>query len=86
MFEWIGRKFYALWTNIKFITIFEYQGGVIFRIGKFRKNILKGIHWTIPFFGRFKIANNNPETFKITAVTIISTKNLAVTISVFIEC
>jgi regulator of protease activity HflC (stomatin/prohibitin superfamily) len=85
MFEWLGNKFDVFWTNVKFITVYEYQEGVIYRNGKFRKHIHKGLHPRIPFLESFTIINIKPETFKISTVTITTADGKTVSLGAILE-
>ena len=69
MLEWLGNKFDVLWNNVKFITVIEFQGGLIYRNGKLRKVMTPGMHARIPFFETYRIVNVKPEAFQISPVS-----------------
>ncbi|MCE3229935.1 MAG: domain / Band 7 family [Bacteroidetes bacterium] len=85
MLEWLGNKFDVFWTNIKFVTVYEYQEGIIYRNGKFRKHIQKGLHPRIPFLESFTVINIRPETFQIAAVTVTTMDGKTASVGAILE-
>lgn len=85
MFDWIGNKFDEFWNSIKFITIYDFEEGVLYRNGKFRKKMHPGIHPRIPFFDDYRKVNIRSETFQIAPINITTTDGKTISVSATYE-
>lgn len=70
-----------LWDHFKpILFILEYEEGVLFRAGKFKKVLKPGWHPRIPFVDDYHLENVKGDTMNVVPVTITTLDNKTISI------
>lgn len=83
LLEWLGDK----WENnlSPYCIVADYEGGVLMRLGKFRKVLKPSLNWKIPLVDSIITTNVKTNTFEIQNVNITTSDNKTITVSGVIE-
>lgn len=76
--QWLGEKWKDYLSPI--VVLKCYEGGVLLRLGKYKKELKEGINWKIPIIDEIHTTITTIDTFHISPVQITTIDNKQVTI------
>jgi regulator of protease activity HflC (stomatin/prohibitin superfamily) len=83
LLEWLGDKWE---TNLSpYFIISDYEGGVLLRLGKYKKTLKRGSNWKYPLIDSIVSTNIAINTYAISNVNITTLDNKTVTVSGILE-
>lgn len=67
-FEWIGEK----WKDYlsPYVILRCYEGGVLLRLGKYKKELSVGVNWKIPFIDEVHTVIKTVDTFQLSPIGV----------------
>ena len=83
LLEWIfeiGKDYIS-----PFCVLPEYQGGVLMRMGKYKKNLSHGINWKIPLVDAIHTVITTADTFHIANVNVTTIDTKTINVGAVIE-
>ena len=84
LIDWIVEK---LSNHVfPFVIVRDYEGGVVFRLGKFLKTLDKGLNWKWPLIDEAHTVMTSIDTFHIHEINITTRDQKTVVIGVAVEC
>lgn len=83
LLEWLGDKWE---TNLSpWCILNDYEGGVLMRLGRYRKDLKNGVNLKIPLVDSIVTNNIKTNTFEIQNVNVTTIDNKTITVSGIIE-
>ena len=83
LLEWLGDKWE---TNLApYFILAEYEGGVLLRLGRYKKELKKGSNWKIPLIDTIVTTNVMTNTYAISNVNITTLDNKTISVSAVLE-
>lgn len=64
-----------------YIIVKEYEQGVVLRLGKYRRSLAPGIHWTVPVIETVLVDRTVPRTANLSEQTLMTADGVAATVS-----
>lgn len=81
--EWVLEK--GEEHILPFCIVAEYEGGVLLRFGRYKKNLKKGINWKIPLVDYIISTYVTIDTLSLSNVNITTTDSRTITVGAAIE-
>ncbi len=86
MFDKVLELAAQFWeTLLPWIVIAEYEGGVVLRLGRFRRTIGPGLSWKIPVADHVLITHTAVTTMELRAQTLTTRDDKAVVVSAIVK-
>lgn len=86
MFEQILNIIVQFWEKLTFfVVINEFEGGIILRLGKYRRNIYPGVCFKIPLLESSLTANTAITTLQLQPQTLTTKDNVSIVVSAIVK-
>ena len=83
VFDYIGAK----WNEYlaPYVIIREYEGGLVLRLGEFKKELHKGFNWKCPLIDEVHSCSISTDTFRLINVNFTTSDGITATVGATIE-
>ena len=83
IFDYVGAK----WNEYlaPYVIIREYEGGLVLRLGLFKKELHKGLNWKCPFIDEVHSCSVSVDTFRLININFTTSDGITATVGATVE-